>query len=157
MANLVFLHGLDSSSQGTKARFFRRHFPAMIIPDFAGPLAERLATLAELLAGKADLTLIGSSFGGLMATIFALEHPARVRQVVLLAPALNFPDFFRYQGRTTPVPAHLVIGIHDSVTPSDLVIPLAREAFPNLRSDLADDDHLLHRTFPGLDWQTLLY
>lgn len=30
----VFLHGLDRSSKGVKARWFRQNFPTMLIPYF---------------------------------------------------------------------------------------------------------------------------
>ncbi|WP_150122055.1 alpha/beta fold hydrolase, partial [Sulfitobacter sp. HI0129] len=34
-----------------------------------------------------DITLIGYSMGGAIATSFAAEHPGRIQQLVLLAPA----------------------------------------------------------------------
>jgi pimeloyl-ACP methyl ester carboxylesterase len=97
----VFIHGLESSSQGTKGVFFRERHPDMIIEDFGGPLEERMAKLNRLLAGRDNLILVGSSFGGLMAAIYACEHERQVRKVVLLAPALHLPDFLRFTGRTT--------------------------------------------------------
>jgi len=49
-----------------------------------------LRQLNELLAAQdlgQDLTIIGYSMGGAIATAFAAAHPDRVRQLVLLAPA----------------------------------------------------------------------
>lgn len=49
-----------------------------------------LAQLEELLEDQGidgDITLLGYSMGGAIATGFAAAHPARVRQLVLLAPA----------------------------------------------------------------------
>lgn len=46
--------------------------------------------LEELLAEQAvkgDITLLGYSMGGAIATIYAAAHPDRIRQLVLLAPA----------------------------------------------------------------------
>jgi pimeloyl-ACP methyl ester carboxylesterase len=127
----------------------------MKCPDFAGDLQERLDRLTTLAAEHRDLILIGSSFGGLMATCFATTYPARVKRLILLAPALNFGDF------TPPspalnVPTLLVIGREDVVTPPDLVLPLARTTFANLTEQLVADDHLLHHTFYALPWQELL-
>ena len=34
----VFIHGLDSSSRGTKGTFFRGRYPEMLMEDFSGPL-----------------------------------------------------------------------------------------------------------------------
>ncbi|MEW6594047.1 MAG: alpha/beta fold hydrolase [Thermodesulfobacteriota bacterium] len=155
MADLVFLHGLDSSSHGTKASYFRKHFPAMLVPDFSGPLAERMATLEDILADKSDLTLIGSSFGGLMATLFALAHEELVKRLILLAPALNFPEF---SPPASPVatPTLLYIGSRDTVTPPHLVRPAAAKTFRDLTLTVFDDDHLLRQGFHQIHWQQLL-
>jgi pimeloyl-ACP methyl ester carboxylesterase len=74
----VFIHGLESSSQGTKGVFFREHYPDMIIEDFGGPLGERMEALNRLLMDRNDLILLGSSFGGLMAALYACENENRV-------------------------------------------------------------------------------
>lgn len=152
----VFIHGLDSSSQGTKARFFSRTFPGMIIRDYTGSLARRLEQLDRDLEGQDNLVLVGSSFGGLMAAIFAINNPARVKRIVLLAPALNFPDFSKYLGQRCDVPAFCYIGRHDTVTPPSLVAPAVRAVFSNLTYQEYDDDHLLHTVFATLPWQDLL-
>lgn len=153
---IIFLHGLESSSQGSKARWFRHRFPDILIPDFRGTLDERMADLNNLLAQKKNLVLIGSSFGGLMATIYALENETRVNRVILLAPALNFPEFLKYEGRTTMVPAHLFIGSQDEVCPPGIVIPAVKKTFAHITIRESDDDHLLKATFPVLDWPVLL-
>ena len=151
----LFLHGLDSSTRGTKALWFRTHFPQVGMRGYHGDLEHRLAQLEEQTAGAERLILVGSSFGGLMAACFAARHPGQCRRLILLAPALNFNN---YQPPPVPltVPVFLVIGANDTVCPPDLVIPLARAAFSNLEVRLEDDDHLLHRTFPRLDWPALL-
>lgn len=156
MVNACFIHGLDSSSRGSKGAYFRRHFPDMLMPDFDGPFAGRMAALCQLLAGRSDLILVGSSFGGLMATVFAIENAAAVRRLVLLAPALNFPEFTPYRGRKTAVPATIYLGSRDTVTPPEQVKPLADETFASLLWHETDDDHLLRRTFPRIDWPGLL-
>ncbi|WP_310600770.1 alpha/beta fold hydrolase [Desulfobulbus sp.] len=153
-ATILFLHGLDSSTKGTKAQWFRAYFPQVGMRDYHGELGHRLTQLEEQTAGVEQLILVGSSFGGLMAACFAARHPERCRRLVLLAPALNFNDY-RPPPATLAIPVFLAIGAHDTVCPPDLVIPLARAAFDNLEVRLADDDHLLHRTFPCLDWPAL--
>ncbi len=153
---LIFLHGLESSGNGAKGRFFAAGYPEMLRPDFTGDLSARLARLRTVAGAAGDLVLVGSSFGGLLATVFALDCPGRVRRLVLLAPALNFPDFAPYAGGSLAVPTHLVIGRDDTVTPASDVAPIARRVFTDLRLDLVADDHLLHRVFPSLDWPSLL-
>lgn len=153
----IFLHGLDSSSKGKKAQYFRLNFTGMLTPDFTGDLARRLARLREILQDSGELIMVGSSFGGLMAAIYALEWPDRVNNLILLAPALNFPGFSAWQGRTSQAPASLFIGRHDTVTPPGPVVAAAKAAFPTLTVSLLDDDHLLSRSFQQLDWPALLH
>jgi pimeloyl-ACP methyl ester carboxylesterase len=152
----VFIHGLESSSRGTKARWLQARFPDMLIPDFYGGLPERLERLHRLLAGRRQLILIGSSFGGLMAAIYALEHGRDLTRTVLLAPALNFAEFSPYRGRKTAVPAWLFIGRRDAVCPPQTIIPAARDCFADLCVQETDDDHFLHRTFSAIAWSELL-
>ena len=151
----LFLHGLDSSSQGTKGCFFKTHFPHVIRPDFSGDLEERLQHLEKICAEKNNLTFIGTSFGGLMAACFALKYSKRVAKLILLAPALNYEDYHAPEVMLT-IPTILVIGQHDTVTPPDLVIPLAEKTFSNLEIRIEDDDHMLHNSFKQLDWKELI-
>lgn len=154
----VFLHGLESSSKGTKAVWFKDRFPEMIVPDFAGTLADRMAVLRDLLAGLTDIVLVGSSFGGLMATVYVMEHPEKIRKVILLAPALNFPDFriVPEPDKKIPVPAILYIGSRDDVCPPHIVMPTAQKVFSDLVVNVVDDDHMLHQTFSTIGWDNML-
>jgi pimeloyl-ACP methyl ester carboxylesterase len=151
----LFLHGLDSSSKGTKGRYFTDNFPDIIAPDFTRSLQERLQALETICIGLDHLVMIGSSFGGLMATCFASAHPDRVQRLILLAPALNFPEFSP-PASLLHTPTLLIIGRHDTVTPPDLVIPAARTTFRNLEITTCNDDHLLRTAFIAVDWQKLL-
>ncbi len=154
--NIFFLHGLESSSKGTKGRYFREYFPEMIIPDFTGSLSKRMQRLYSLTTQKGDLTLVGSSFGGLMASVFALEKEDHVKKIILLAPALNFPDFSPFIKKRTPIPAIVFQGVHDTVTPLQEVKPVAKKIFRNLTFNELDDDHMLHNSFQNIDWQKLI-
>jgi len=123
--------------------------------DYHGDLDQRLSQLEGEVAGLDNLILIGSSFGGLMAACFAIRHPPQVGRLILLAPALNFSG---YQPPIKPItiPTLLIIGAHDTVCPPTLVLPRARATFSTLEERVVDDDHMLHRTFPALDWPQLL-
>ncbi|MDH3392592.1 MAG: alpha/beta fold hydrolase [Desulfobulbaceae bacterium] len=152
---LIFLHGLESSGSGTKGRYFAQGYPGMLRPDFSGDLAARLVQLNKVATGQ-DLVLVGSSYGGLLATVFAMKQPDRVCRLVLLAPAFNFPEFTDYANTPVAVATHIVIGHDDMVTPEAEVVPIARRIFTDLQLEVVDDDHLLHRTFTTLDWASLL-
>lgn len=91
-----------------------------------------------------------------MAVIYAMDNPEAVNRIVLLAPALNFPEFSSYKIQSLDNPAWMVIGKDDTVTPAEKVVPLARTIFKALHYDEVDDDHMLARTFRNLDWKTML-
>lgn len=155
MTTQLFLHGLDSSGKGTKGTYLKERFPHILCPDFTGTLQERLNQLEDICRHKKDIVLIGSSYGGLMATCFAMANPEKVKRVILLAPALNYENF-EPPAKKLQVPALLVIGKDDIVCPPPLVLPLAEQTFSQLDVTLADDDHLLHNSFRELDWEVLV-
>ena len=152
----IFLHGLESSNRGAKATFLRQLYPDITVPNFQGSLSERMTSLHAILAGQKNITVVGSSFGGLMATLFAMGKREAVNRLVLLAPALNFPEVSGYALQRIETPTWLIIGRGDTVTPAEKVVPMARLIFANLHYDAVDDDHMLSRTFRKLDWQTML-
>jgi len=153
----IFVHGLESSSRGTKSRFFREKFPNMIIPDFEGPLQERLHKLEAVLTGLRDITLIGSSFGGLMATIFAMDNPDRAKRLVLLAPALPMLEALpEKRKKKVSLPVWLYHGRADTLLPPETVIPIARSIFADLHLHMVEDDHMLHQVFRDIPWKELL-
>lgn len=152
----VFIHGLDSSSGGTKGTFFRERYPQMLMTDYKGTLEERMARLEEQLAGLANLVLVGSSYGGLMAALFACRHEVRVNRLVLLAPALAHAPAGAFSRPPLAVPATIYHGRHDDVVLPGETRRIAARLFANLTFRLVDDDHNLHRIFPLLDWDLLL-
>ncbi len=153
---LVFIHGLESTSQGTKGQFFRKYFPEMMIEDYAGDFAERMQKLAAILAGKDNLILVGSSYGGLMAAQFTLQNENRVNKIILLAPALNLPEFSPGAGQQLHLPVIIYHGMDDNIVDPYLVKGIAGKVFSQLEHHLVGDDHSLNTTFPSLDWKNLL-
>lgn len=153
---IVYLHGQESNSQTYKAGLVRRIYPDLIVPDFTGSLEERMEQLLPILDGASNWTLIGSSFGGLMAALFTTQHPAQVRKQVLLAPALMLPEFADHIPDPVDVPTVIVHGREDKVVPVDVVRPLAEKVFRNLEYRLVDDNHRLHQAADSLDWKSLI-
>lgn len=155
MATRIFLHGFESSGSGTKGTYFSTQYPDMLRPDFSGTLQERMDRLNHLISGCRNLIVVGSSYGGLMGAQLAIEYPIRVRRLVLLAPALNFPEY-RIPEQKVETETLVVVGKNDDVTPPDIVVPAATATFSNLQISVVDDDHLLHNTYQSLDWKSLL-
>ena len=101
MRRAFYLHGFASSALSSKAAFFRarlaEHGITLATPDFNLPDFSTL-TITRMLQHVADAlgnpvepaVLIGSSLGGFVAVQTALDRPALVDRLVLLAPALDF-------------------------------------------------------------------
>lgn len=156
-SRLIYLHGLESDSNSGKARQFREWFPGMLTPDFIGSFEERMAQLEPILAAKQGWTLIGSSFGGLMGTVYTCKHPTRVRKLVLLAPALLRDPFGSFLDlEPVSVPTILIHGTLDTVVPLEPVREVARKLFTNLTCHIVEDDHRLHKTAQEMDWKIIL-
>ena len=153
---IIFLHGLESNSQTYKATVIRAIYPDLITPDFTGPLEERMNQLYPMLGSATNWTLIGSSYGGLMAALFATQHPAQVRKLILLAPALMLPEFSEHLPEPIDVPTVIIHGRQDEVVPVGINKPLAEKVFRDLEYRLVDDDHRLHQTAKDLDWRSLI-
>ena len=156
IATLVFIHGLESASKGTKGQFFRQHFPEMIIEDYFGNFTERMQKLSGLLAGKNNLVLVGSSYGGLMAAQFTLLNENRVQKMILLAPALNLPEFSPGAGQQLHLPVTIYHGTNDDIVDPYAVKSIAEKVFCLLEHHLVCDDHPLSKIFPSLDWEKIL-
>lgn len=156
MTVTIFIHGLESSNKGTKSIFFRDRYPDILIPNFAGDLEARMEKLDRVLSDKTGIRLVGSSFGGLMASIFAIQNESRVEKMVLLAPAINLMHFTRHIGKKVSVPVWVFHGTNDQVIPLEEVKPVARDTFTDLSFNAVDDDHFLHKTFKTIDWNGIL-
>ena len=104
---VVNLQGLASDMEGTKATFVeymaRRNGRACLRQDYRGLGASEgdylNGTLGDWLEDARDCLdaftegpqiLVGSSMGGWLATLLALQRPSRVAGVLMLAPALDF-------------------------------------------------------------------
>ncbi|HEU0295462.1 MAG TPA: YqiA/YcfP family alpha/beta fold hydrolase [Anaerolineales bacterium] len=156
-SHLIYLHGSENNSNSGKARLFREWFPGMLTPDFTGSFDQRMAQLRSILSDKTDWTLIGSSYGGLMGTVFTLDHEAQVRKLVLLAPALRLdPLASRSQLRPVSVPTIIVHGTADDVVPLEPVREIAQRLFTDLTYFVVDDRHRLQKAVHELDWKKIL-
>ena len=127
----------------------------MLIPDFQGNLATRMAQLNTITQESESLFVVGSSFGGLMATIFATEQPHKVKELILLAPALNFPDFTPIS-KSIGIKTTIFQGRHDTVCPHDEIRAIAKNIFTHLTFNSVDDDHLLKSSFRSIPWENHL-
>lgn len=156
-SKIIYLHGLESTSQSGKARQFAELFPGMITPDFTGSFEERMKQLQPILGRKKNWIIIGSSFGGLMGTVFTCKHPAQVKKLILLAPALLREQFASYLDlEPVSVPTVIIHGMLDDVVPMEPVRAIADKLFTNMQHIVVDDGHRLHKAFEEIDWNEIL-
>ncbi|MGB6295922.1 MAG: YqiA/YcfP family alpha/beta fold hydrolase [Rivularia sp. (in: cyanobacteria)] len=95
----IYLHGFASSPNSTKAKYILDRFAQnqikLEIPDlncddfYHLTITRQLEQVALLLEHKKDVTIIGSSLGGLTAAYVA-EKYLQIKRLVLLAPAFGF-------------------------------------------------------------------
>jgi pimeloyl-ACP methyl ester carboxylesterase len=100
---VIYLHGFASSSRSGKSSFFAQRCrdaaipfeaPDLNLPDFSTLTVSRMLDQTGALLDRAagPVTLIGSSLGGYVAVLAAARWPEKVKNVVLMAPALDFSD-----------------------------------------------------------------
>jgi pimeloyl-ACP methyl ester carboxylesterase len=136
---VLFVHGLEGSPQGRKARLFDRHFdartPYMDTRDYAACVRLQTEALAEF---RPDL-LVGSSFGGAVV-VTLLQRSAWTGPTLLLAPAaLRLGPTSRLAEN---VPVTIVHGRGDSVIDIEDSRKLARTGSPGwVRLFEVDDAH----------------
>lgn len=97
---VFYLHGFASSASSTKASFFagklqprgvRLEAPDFNQPDFGTLTVTRMIGQVLTAIGEGEpAALIGLSLGAFVAVQVALQRPALVSRLVLLAPALDF-------------------------------------------------------------------
>jgi hypothetical protein len=98
----LYLHGFASSSSSRKAAYFAERFSetgrTLVCPDFNGPdfstltLTRMVDQTSEAIEHGGPVALIGSSLGAVAAIHTAAARRAQVDRLVLLAPAVGFPN-----------------------------------------------------------------
>jgi predicted esterase len=137
-----FVHGLEGSPQGTKARVLADHFtaltPAMDTADFEASVAVQAEAVGSF---RPDL-LAGSSFGGAVAL-------ALLQRGLWRGPTLLLAQAALHSGLELELPegvrVWLVHGLGDTLVDPEESRRLARSGTPGLvRLIEVDDDHALH-------------
>lgn len=155
-SQLLFIHGKDGSSQGFKVQYLRRLYPDLLAPDFPGDFWQRMARLKQVIGDTSGWTMVGSSMGGLMAAVYACQHPGQVDRLVLLAPALAFLDLAQTPLPPCDTPVVIYHGRQDDVVPLEGTRQVAGQLFPNLAFHVVEATHDLNPLMASIDWPSLL-
>jgi pimeloyl-ACP methyl ester carboxylesterase len=137
-----FVHGLESSPQGAKARLFAQHFtactPAMNTRDFASCVELQ----SEMLHSFEPDVLVGSSFGAGVVVELLRRGLWRGPTLLLAQAALRrIPDAQLPDG----VPVWIVHGTQDHLIDVEESRRLARTGTPEqVKLIEVPDDHSLH-------------
>lgn len=145
---VVFSHGKESGPWGSKIRALAAiakeqgctvesiDYQGLMDPD------ERVNRLANYLAEERDeFILVGSSMGGYVSLVTAMEHPPR--GVFVLAPALYIPNY-KHQAYRVSCPVEIVHGWGDDIIPVENSIAFAKESESTLH--LIKGDHRLNNS-----------
>ncbi len=140
---VVFLHGLESGPHGSKYQALRHLDPELVSPDCTGiaNLDERLEIIEDCLAQVERMVIVGSSFGGLAAVMFAQKpcNFSRITGCLLCAPALTR---LSSDAITTLPPGTIILhGTRDEVIPIQTSRDFSKQYGISLME--VDDDHRL--------------
>ncbi len=165
MKNIIFIHGLESSGKGFKGLYLKKEIPEILTPDFIeydpqGTLEDllnsRMVQLNTILSERDLWIIIGSSFGGLMGVLYALQNPKKVRRLILLAPYLDTKLLKWDRASPIDIPVIVFHGKYDELAKFIQSREKAYSLFTKLEFNATEDDHNLNKTVEKLNWRELI-
>ncbi len=165
MKNIIFIHGLKSSGKGFKGTYLKSLFPDILTPNFKkfkktlyleSLLKERMRQLDSILTRRNLWVIIGSSFGGLMATLYAHRYPEKIERLILLAPLLAPPLLQIDNILPLTIPTIIFHGKYDEIAQYKASRKQAYHLFTNLEFNTTEDHHDLNKTVTTLNWSKLI-
>ena len=119
---LYFFHGLESGPHGAKYHLIKQTYPELRSPNFQNmDIHERIAAASKLTEGQQNLTLIGSSFGGLLAARLYSLFPERINNLVLLAPAVHTDEGAKVERMPSAAHVRVMHSYDDDIVPYDKI------------------------------------
>ena len=144
---LVWAHGLWGSPNGSKVTAIRESGVEVISPDFNEmELIDRVELLKETIE-IGDVVLAGSSWGGLACALIALQRPEKLKGLLLLAPALHYPESPNDEPEKLIAPDSVPVTIIHSTT--DDIVPISasknyiERSGNNVQLIEVEDNHVL--------------
>ena len=147
---LLWAHGLWGSPNGSKITAIRDSGIKAISPDFNEmELIDRVELIKKEME-RGDIVLAGSSWGGLACALAAQDKPEKMKGLLLLAPALAFPEPPNEDPEKLLAPKDFPVTIIHSVT--DDIVPIKsskdylRRSGDNVKLIEVEDSHVLENS-----------
>ena len=147
---LVWAHGLWGSPNGSKVTAIRESGIEVISPDFNEmELIDRVELLKETI-GIGNVVLAGSSWGGLACALTAMQIPEKINGLLLLAPALHYPESPNDEPEKLIAPDSVPVTIIHSTT--DDIVPISasknyiERSGNNVQLIEVEDNHVLENS-----------
>ena len=144
---LVWAHGLWGSPNGSKVTAIRESGIEVISPDFNEmELIDRVELLKETIE-IGNVVLAGSSWGGLACALTAMQIPEKLKGLLLLAPALHYPESPNDEPEKLIAPDSVPVTIIHSTT--DDIVPISaskdyiERSGDNVQLIEVEDSHVL--------------
>jgi alpha/beta superfamily hydrolase len=130
MSGVLFFHGLESGPFGSKYKSLNSQI-SVVSPDFQGMgLEERVQVAGSWVSLEKDLILVGSSYGGLVASLVYQNHPEHIFGIIMMAPALHLPESALI--KKLPQACVILHGREDDVVPVEASRRLSERLAVNL-------------------------
>ena len=147
---LVWAHGLWGSPNGSKVTAIRESGIEVISPDFNEmELIDRVELLKETIE-IGNVVLAGSSWGGLACALTAMQIPEKLKGLLLLAPALHYPESPNDEPEKLIAPNNVPVTIIHSTT--DDIVPISasknyiERSGNNVQLIEVEDNHVLENS-----------
>ena len=147
---LVWAHGLWGSPNGSKVTAIRESGIEVISPDFNEmELVDRVELLKETIE-IGNVVLAGSSWGGLACALTAMQIPEKLKGLLLLAPALHYPESPNDEPEKLIAPDSVPVTIIHSTT--DDIVPISasknyiERSGNNVQLIEVEDNHVLENS-----------
>lgn len=147
---LVWAHGLWGSPNGSKVTAIRESGIEVISPDFNEmELIDRVELLKETIE-IGNVVLAGSSWGGLACALTAMQIPEKLKGLLLLAPALHYPESPNDEPEKLIAPDSVPVTIIHSTT--DDIVPISasknyiERSGNNVQLIEVEDNHVLENS-----------
>jgi pimeloyl-ACP methyl ester carboxylesterase len=155
---LIWAHGLWGSPNGSKITAIRDSGIEVISHDFNDmELIDRVELLEKTME-VGNVVLAGSSWGGLACALAAQRKSDKLKGLLLLAPALHYPEppNNNPEDLVAPkeVPVTIIHSIEDDIVPISASKDYIKRSGNNIKLIEVNDNHVLENSIELIIFET---